>query len=119
MSQQNQNKDHEFAQAFFKLSLGGQIAFVYKKYGEEVLVYLLRHQKNDREGLEDAAEELEQLGLTKQAKVVRDFAKTALSRFDESPCPYWDNPNYKHELNMWLERNEKAKKKYLEKKAGK
>ena len=57
--------------------------------------------------------------LTKQAKVVRDFAQTAISRFDESLCPFWNNSNYKIELGMWLEKNEKAKKEYLERKASK
>jgi hypothetical protein len=60
-----------------------------------------------KESHEDAAEELNALGLEIPAKIISDYAATLPSLYDESRCPYKEPGT---DRNYWLDRNAFAKR---------
>jgi hypothetical protein len=101
---------------FASLTLAQTYAYAAKEWGEEGLRTLLSKETQEwyygrngrkwqpmgwKESHEDAADELEALGLEMPAKIIAEFAETLPSLFDE-PCPY-TKPGINR--RAWLEDN--------------
>jgi hypothetical protein len=81
-------------------------AFIHKHCGEEGLRQLFEREDKlegfSKEDLEEIAAALEQRALTAPATIIRNLAREALSRYDESRCPY---PEPGHNRDYWLHSN--------------
>lgn len=101
------------------------MAYVYSRHGADELRKLLRmpFKNATREGLEDDAAELQQVGLAKAAAIVREAAQKALPETDMRFCPYMAEPyisskSNQYNIDAWLgsvkaQRQRKRAKKLL------
>src|SRR5262245_17813032 len=100
---------------FRDLTMPQLYAYIFKRYGEEGLSYVLSKEAHDmvcahkgikrdyptgwRESGEDAAKELEALGLDIPARIIAEHAKQLPSLYDDELCPYL-KPPYRDSLGF-------------------
>jgi hypothetical protein len=88
------------------------LAFTYKELGEEGLRRILNVEDTRREFLEKQVDELERIGLSRVAEIVKEIAAQMKYSWDASRCPWPEDYPYPVERRAWLENRERERKEW-------